>query len=247
MSVAVRVAFLVFFLCIGEAASAAVSVLFIGNSLTQVNNLPSVFQHFAAASSLHLAINVRSVTPGGATLADQWKSEQGVALLRNYHPNFLILQGQSTEPLSASQDFNYYARLFKTEADQIGTKTVLFSTWARPATDSYYKDPSSGGSPFEMQIRLNTAYLALAKNIGAMLAPVGTAFQHAKEVAPKIELLDGSQHPSPAGTYLAAGVLFRTLFNASAIGSSYFGGLSEPSAHTLQRIADQVPIGVTER
>ena len=247
MLFAVRVVFLIFSFSFAEAASGAVSVLFVGNSLTQVNDLPAVLQHFAAGSSLHLAVDVRSTTPGGATLFDHWKHEQALALLRNYHPNFLILQGQSTEPLSASQNFNYYARLFKTEADQIGSKTVLFSTWARPATDSYYKDPSSGGSPFEMQIRLNAAYLALAKNIRAMLAPIGTAFERAAEVAPKIGLLDGSQHPSRAGTYLAAAVLFRTLFNAPALGSTYFDGLPEPSAHTLQRIADQVPIGVAER
>jgi len=244
---AVRAVLLFSCLSFAEAASGAVSVLFVGNSLTQVNDLPGVFQHFAAGSSLHLAVNVRSITPGGATLFDHWKHEQALALLRTHRPNFLILQGQSTEPLSASQNFNYYARLFKTEADQVGTKTVLFSTWARPATDSYYKDPSSGGSPVEMQIRLNAAYLALATNIGAVLAPIGTAFQHAKEVAPKIELLDGSQHPSPAGTYLAAAVLFRTLFSAPALGSTYFDGLPEANAHTLQRIADQIPINALKQ
>src|SRR5262249_28294988 len=154
----------------------------------------------------------------------------------------LVLQGQSTEPLSAAQDFSYYARLFKAEADRIGTKTVFFSTWARPATDSYYKDPTSGGSPVEMQIRLNSAYAGLAANLDAILAPIGSAWQRGERVAPQIQYLGGAQHPSPAGTYLATAVLFKAIFQTSPVGSSYCCGLPQQTAHTLQRIADQGPV-----
>jgi len=223
-------------------AAGTISVLFVGNSLTQVNDLPGVFKHFAAESLLHSEIEVRSITPGGATLADHWKRGQALSNLRTYRPNFLILQGQSTEPLSAPDSFNLYARRFKSEADQVGSTTILFSTWARPATDSYYHDASSGGSPTEMQIRLNSAYAEVANNIGAICAPIGVAWQRAEKIAPNIQLLDGSQHPSPAGTYLATAILFRTIFNASAVCSTYCGSLPNTIAHSLQRIADQVPI-----
>lgn len=226
-------------------AGATVSILFVGNSLTQVNDLPGTFKHFAAESPLHSEIEVRSITPGGATLADHWKRGQALSTLRTYRPNFLILQGQSTEPLSAPESFNLYAHHFKSEADQVGSTTILFSTWARPGTDSYYRDASSGGSPAEMQIRLNSAYATVANNIGAICAPVGVAWQRAEKIAPNIQLLDGSQHPSPAGTYLAAAIFFRTIFNTSAVGSTYCGSLSNTIAHSLQRIADQVPISAT--
>jgi uncharacterized protein DUF4886 len=228
------------------ATASSVSILFVGNSLTSVNDLPTVLKRFAAESSLHVDVDVRSITPGGAFLYDQWKHGQALTMLREQHPNFLILQGQSTEPLSSPQNFNYYARLFKAEADQTQTKTVLFSTWARPASDSYYKDSTSGGSPTEMQARLNSAYASLAQNIGATLAPVGIAWQRAQQVAPDIQLLDGTQHPSPAGTYLAAAVLFRVIFNTSPVGSTYYGGLPQTTAHTLQRIADAIPLNAAQ-
>jgi len=236
--------FLTFVARIGAAGS--VSVLFVGNSLTAVNDLPTVFKKFAAASALHAVVDVRSITPGGASFSDHWKHGQAVATLREWHPNFLVLQGQSAEPLSSPQDFNYYARLFKAEADQVGSKTVLFSTWARPANDSYYKDRTSGGSPTQMQTRLSSAYSSLAQNIGATLAPIGVAFERAKHDAPTIQLLDGTQHPSPAGTYLAAAVLFRTIFNSPALESTFSGGLPQATAHTLQRIADAVPLSAAQ-
>jgi hypothetical protein len=235
-----RICFALFLLTIANSEGASVSVLFVGNSLTQVNDLPAVFKKFAGASVLHVDVEVSSITPGGAFLSDHWKRGEVAARLRNQHPNFLILQGQSTEPLSAPRNFVYYAGLFKTEADHVHATTILFSTWARPAGDPYYKDATSGGSPSEMQRWLNIAYTSVAQKIGATLAPVGVAWERAQNVAPKIQLLDGSQHPSPAGTYLAAAVLFETIFKTSALGSTDYGGLPQTTAQTLQRIADEV-------
>ena len=212
-----------------------------------MNDLPTQLKKFAAESSLHADVEVRSITPGGATFYDHWKRGQALAQLREWHPNFLILQGQSVEPLSAPENFSYYARLFKAQADQFQTRTVLFATWARPSGDPYYKETSSGGSPVEMQTRLNSAYGSLAQNIGATLAPIGIAFEQAERDAPTVQLRDGTQHPSPAGTYLAAAVLFRTIFNSPALGSTYYGGLPETTAHTLQRIADSVPFNASHK
>lgn len=224
----------------GTGIAGPVSVLFVGNSLTQVNNLPGVFKQFAEESSLHPTVEVSSITPGGAFLYDHWKHGQAVAMLRDKHPNFLVLQGQSTEPLSARESFSRCAALFKTEADRVGATTIMFATWARPATDPYYKQPTSGGSPAAMQAGLDSAYAEVAKNIGAKLAPVGLAFERVQHDSAKIRLLDGTQHPSPAGTYLAAAVLFRTIFNVSPVESKYHGALPNEVANVLQRTANDV-------
>jgi hypothetical protein len=245
MSRIYKVAF-AFFLILSFAADAgaapSVSVLFVGNSLTQANDLPTVLKRFAAESPLHSEIEVRSITPGGALFYNHWRNGNAVAMLREQHPNFLILQGQSTEPLFAPENFTYYAGLFKAEADRAHSTMVLLSTWARPASDPYYKDPTSGGSPAEMQTLLNSAYGSLAMNLGAKLAPAGLAWERAHHDAPTIELLDGTQHPSPAGTYLAAAVLFRVLFNSAEVTSAYYGGLPKETALSLQRVATAIPL-----
>ena len=239
-----RIVFVLFvFVLAGQiTGEQTVTVLFVGNSLTQVNNLPEVFKEFAAASTLHAAVDVKSITPGGATLYDHWKRGEALALLRKEQPNYLVLQGQSTEPLSESQNFAYYAAHFKAEADRVHAKTILFSTWARPEGDLYYKDQSSGGSPKEMQRRLNAAYGALAEKTSATLAPVGIAWEYAKYEVPDVQLLDGTQHPSRAGTYLVAAVLFRTIFNTPATSSTYCDGLAKEIAVRLQHVANKVPL-----
>ncbi len=187
-----------------------------GNSLTRANDLPTVFKRFAAESPLHPEIDVRSITPDGALFYDHWKRGQAVAILREQHPNFLILQGQSTEPLFATQNFNYYVGMSKAEADRVHTNTVLFSTWARPriACSQPRRFPGAG-------------WLGVGSGASDL---------------PNIQLLDGTQHPSPAGTYLVAAVLYRAVFNTSAIGSTYYGRLRKETGTNLQRIADQIPL-----
>jgi hypothetical protein len=233
------------FVFANAAIAATSSVLFVGNSLTYMNDLPAVFKKFAAASPLHMDIEVTSLTPGGAFLYDQWKHGQAVALLREKHPNFLVLQGQSTEPLSAPQSFAQSAARLKAEADRVGARTILFATWARPANDPFYKEPASGGSPSAMHARLDLAYATVARNTGATLAPVGVAFVRAQQIAPEIRLLDGTQHPSPVGTYLAAAVLFRAMFGVSPVQSEYHDGLPKELAIGLQHVAGEVSMSST--
>ena len=217
-----------------------VVVLFIGNSLTYVNDLPGTLSRMAASTPSHREINVRSVTAGGATLSAHWRKGEALAALQNQNVDYVVLQGQSTEAVSNPADFERHAALFKQAADAAGKTTILLGTWARPAGDLFYREASSGGSPQVMQEKLNYEYSSVAVRFGIRLAPIGRAWQRAKHDAPLIPLLDGTQHPSFAGTYLAAAVLFRTLFQASPEGATFYGGLSEDGARTLLRIAGQM-------
>src|SRR5438552_6129312 len=101
-----RIWFALFLVVAVKADGASVSVLFVGNSLTQANDLPTAFKHFAAESSLHVDVAVRSITPGGAFFYDHWKRGQAPALFREQRPNCLVLQGPTIEPLFPPQNFN---------------------------------------------------------------------------------------------------------------------------------------------
>src|SRR5438046_10657956 len=103
-----KVALALFVSLSANAATMAdgVSVLFVGNSLTQANDLPTVFKRLAAQSALHVDVDVNSITPGGAFLYDHWRSGVALGRLRELQPNFLILQAPSMETLLTPSHFN---------------------------------------------------------------------------------------------------------------------------------------------
>ncbi len=216
------------------------SVLFVGNSLTYVNDVPALTQSLAASSAIHARLTVSSVTGGGATLSEHWRKGEAVRALRARRPDVLIIQAQSTEPLTAPADFSRYARLLKSEADSVGARTILFQTWARPSRDSFYSSSRSGGSPEAMQILLNQAYDSLAQAIHVEVARVGEAFSLVQSRSPDIALLDGTQHATLAGSYLASAVLFQSLFGCSPMGATFVAGLPPTVANTLQVAAASV-------
>ena len=71
-----------------------------------------------------------------------------------------------------------------------------------------------------------------------MVAPVGRAWERAlRDPAMTLHDPDGS-HPSPAGTYLAACVLYATLTGESPVGLDDGGlGLAPASIARLQQVA----------
>ncbi|MCN6072344.1 hypothetical protein MLS66_24565 [Escherichia coli] len=143
----------------------------------------------------------------------------------------VIFQGNSTEPFSAKKDSRHYftesAVKMADMAHKEGSRVVYFMTWA------------SKDKP-EQTEKLEKAYLNIASKTGGYVAPVGLAFSNAIKTHPEINLYhsDGN-HPSLAGTYLAASVLFATLYDQSPIGGALpaDSDMTEQTAKALQQVA----------
>lgn len=177
-----------------------IRMLFIGNSYTSRNNLPKLLERIAKGAAVRRTIETRAVVAGGASLRRHWNAGEALTLLRGSAWNHVVLQEQSTLPIKNPARFKESVRLFDREIRQSGARTVLYLTWAREnAPDS--------------QDVLTRAVLEIANELGALVAPVGPAWQRAQATDPGIRLYekDGS-HPTPAGSYLAAEVFYATLF-----------------------------------
>jgi hypothetical protein len=88
---------------------------------------------------------------------------------------------------------------------------------------------------------IKSTYIKAGNDNEALVIPVGLAFEMAYRIKPGIKLqkeFDGS-HPSLLGTYLAANVVFATLFKTSPIGLeyNYFDTISDTDRDFLQKIA----------
>ena len=217
-------------------------VLFIGNSYTYVNALPRLTQRLAASASQAQPMTVAMITPGGATLEQHWKDGTARRMIEQGGWTYVVLQEQSLRPIQDREKLFTYARLFDAAIKQAGAATVFYLTWARENRP-------------ETQAALTEAFLDLAEELDAAVAPVGVAWQDVRRETPTPSLYfrDGS-HPGPTGTYLAACVFYATLFGQSPEGlsrvrfSTRFGTpqegepeeiepLSEAEAVLLQRIA----------
>lgn len=216
------------------AQTDSVRVLFIGNSYTYGNDLPELLAQLMAGKSVKFGYE--SITAGGATLQKHWEEGKVQAAIQRKPWNFVILQEQSVRPFSNREAFFQYARLLDAEVKKTKAKTLFYGTWAAKA------------SPDE-QPKLTEAYQAIAKETGALIAPVGEAWKLALSDSLALHGSD-RRHPNLAGTYLAGCMLYRAITNKKAKGlprqiirnGKPAAGLSEEVADRLQRIADKTRI-----
>lgn len=197
-------------------------VLFIGNSYTRFNDLPSVVAAVTPASADGRALEVEAVIVDGATLWEQWTTTGARARVESGDFDVVVLQGQSTEPIrdarGDSTGFYFAAQDFIQAAVDHGAQPVFFVTWARRAGHPDYALLRLG-DPDTMTRELESGYWGGAGWLAtsASYAHVGLAFQIALAELPEVELYaDDGSHPSPAGSFLAACVLSEMIGGAYA-------------------------------
>ena len=197
------------------ASPPASRVLFVGNSYTYFNNLPAIFAALAESSGRR--VEVRMTAPGGWRLKDHWEKGEARALLRTAKWDYVVLQDQSTlgvnyfvegtVHVSTDEVFRPYADKWVSAIRDAGGEPVFYLTWARRSVP-------------EDQAALSAAYIRAARSTRSSLAPVGIAWKDARDRFPDIDLFQkDDSHPSPAGSYLAACVLFSTIFKTHPTGA----------------------------
>jgi hypothetical protein len=194
-------------------------VLFVGNSYTVFNNLPDLVAAIAAADPDGPIIVPMLVTRGGATL--RWHLENGSALksLATGKWDFVVLQEQSLlggdfkdgkAVVGDPSEFHASTREWAARIRAVGATPILYMTWAR-------REPADAA---RVQKALADAYLGIGKELGVKVAPVGLAWAETRRrlLTLDLHIWDGS-HPTPAGSYLAAAVIYATLTARSPVGA----------------------------
>lgn len=214
-------------------------VLFVGNS------------YMYYGDSLHNHVR-RMVDAGGIAPLDslQFKSSTIGGSALEHHPvdwlttpgrigvkepfELVIMQGGSGEPLSSTRAAKFREAL--AENNKLirarGGKVALYMTHAYSAQHKQYKPDN---------IRLTEAmYVEAGNEIGALVIPVGLAFEEAYRRHPELVLhkSDGT-HPSLIGTYLAASTVYAAVYGKSPVGNpyTYEGAIDPVTAKKLQQVA----------
>ena len=200
-------------------------ILFVGNSYTTRNDLPTLVARLLEASIPGMQVKAEVLAFGGASLAAHWNRGEVQKRLADQTWNAVVLQDQSTRPLRALKSMQEYVRRFVDEIQAAGAKPYLYMTWARK------DNPAS-------QANFVTAFQGLAEVSGAGVIPVGLAWDQFRRLRPAIDLYepDGS-HPSVIGSYLAACTHVFSLADVDAVSdSSAENRLSLTDLHLLHEI-----------
>jgi hypothetical protein len=205
------------------APAAPMRILFIGNSLTYVNDLPGMV--CTLARSTGRAVVCETVARPDFSLEDHWRGEARAVIARGW--DVVVLQ-QGPSALSESRALLVdYTRRFDAEIRKAGARTALYMVW-----------PSRQRRGDFAAVR--QSYAAAARAVNGTLLPAGEAWLAAWGADSALPLYgaDGF-HPSPMGSYLAAMTIYRQLLGPVPA-TPVLGGATVEAAVLQRAVEDAV-------
>lgn len=231
--------------CLGslQAHAKKVRALFLGNSYTDVNNLPELVKQLALSvgDTLEYAKN----TPGGYTLQGHSTNTTSLNLIQAGNWDFVVLQEQSQLPSFPDADVEFQVYPFAAKLDSIikvnnaCATTVFYMTWGRKNGDA----SNCGFFPVVctyagMDSMLQLRYSTMARDNNAALAPVGEVWRELRTNYAAIELYNADEsHPSNQGSFAAACTFYSIMFRKNPELTTYNFTVSASNADTIKTVA----------
>ncbi|MBL7744248.1 MAG: hypothetical protein JNN00_12295 [Chitinophagaceae bacterium] len=192
----------VFFLQNGFAQTAhsdPVRILFVGNSLTYVNDLPALIAELARQDKTIVIYN--SFLFPDYSLEDHWKEGKVQAEIEKGSYDFVVAQ-QGPSALPGSQVLlPDYTNKFAELCNKNNSKLALYMVW-----------PSRARS-FDLD-NVIKAYTNAAEKSSSLLCRAGLAWKYAWQADSTLPLYTSDNfHPSVTGSVLAALTIYGVLFN----------------------------------
>ncbi len=220
------------------------SILMIGNSFMYYNNgvHNPLVKLIRATEELGKGHKIRLITINGSSLSwhdvNSYIKNPNIGSFSINPKNVLneydfkgfdlaIMQDCSQCPIHPERKdlFYEYAEKHSDLLKKNSIEPVLMMTWA-------YKDKP------EMTKQLAKEYTLAGNKNDTLVTPVGLAYMNSMKAYPEINLYHpDNRHPSKAGTYLSACVIFASVFQISPVGNPYTFDLDKDVALNLQRIA----------
>ena len=215
-------------------------VLFVGNSYTHYNNMPKLFEQMADSKGIKLEVLMDAKS--SHTFQMHSKRPELYKNIRSAKWDYVVLQGFSRElaqdeAVIDSLSLPYLKQLLDSiYANNKCTNVLLYQTWGY---DGGYKDDSLGidWDYQTMSDRVHRGYLYVGEKLNLSIVPVGKVWETVKENNPQINLYqEDKQHPSLAGSYLAASCFYAALFKTDP-NVSFLAKLDAKQANIIQETA----------
>jgi hypothetical protein len=203
--------------CLGADASAGPErssregrpVLFVGNSLTFVNDLPLIVE--ALVDSVPGLTAAQRIAPAMVAypdyaLEDHWATGTAVRSIDQGNWSVVVLQQGSSALEESRINLREWTKKFDMKIRAAGARTAMYAVWPL-ATRQFDFD------------RVNESYTLAATDVSGMLFPVGEAWRAGWRRDANLALYasDGL-HPSVRGSYVGALVIASMLVDRSPVG-----------------------------
>ncbi len=244
--------------CIAFSANKAHSqtepleILFLGNSYTNYNHLPDIVSDLALNSGKE--IYVESYAPGGQSLHDHASSFETYLRINQKKWDFIILQGTGRRiayPESYSSDPSFEALTSLKQIiheNCVSTRILFFMPWADEDGMTWVANRTE--DYFKMQVDIYLKTIEFSEALDLSISPVGWAWYrvlYEKELPLHYLHSDDWNHPNSKGSFLAACVIFSSIFIESTTNNPYYpSGLDHAEGDYLKTTASEIVLNDLE-
>lgn len=190
-------------------------ILFIGNSYTYYNDMPTgYFQRIAQISGYQVCVT--AITKGRHSLGqfldptDPYGEKVAAALSVPNAYDYVVIQEQSVLPATDREAFYASVREMAARVRAAGAKPVLYATWGRKTGSDTLEQIKMTNTSMTWSVA--AAYGKAGETLEIPVAHAGLAFYDVYQNS-AIELYNPDlTHPSQTGSLLAAMTLFMRIF-----------------------------------
>ncbi len=198
-----------------------ISVLFIGNSYTFMNDMPFMFQKMAKEEGVNAYVD--TVVHGGKNLQYHASRKETYEKIRSRNWTYVVIQGHSNEFATPKTDIEKKSKMYLSQlidsvrTNNSCTKIALYMTWA-------YSTGNKNWEPIDtydkMQNMVKDNYMWMARDFNTVVAPVGFVWQDVRKKMKSLNLyMEDEKHPNLYGSFIAASTFLMTITKKSPVGS----------------------------
>lgn len=185
-----------------DPLSGDLAILFVGNSLTYTNDVPAILEDLLAEANGGPTF-VESIAHPNYALEDHWNDAETIDRIRSQPWDIVVMQ-QGPSATEGRPSLIEYSMRFAEVIREAGATPALYMVWP---TESRIFDFAG----------VRRSYSDAADSVDGYFFPAGAAWQEAWSIDPEIELYGPDRfHPTAAGSYVAAVVMYEQLTGADA-------------------------------
>ena len=216
------------------------NVLFLGNSYTYYNNLPSLVQQVATSTGNTFTYD--SNTPGGYRLKSHATNTTSINKIQAGNWDYVVLQDQSQFPSFPDAQVATEVYPYATQLSNLiklhtpCAKPVFYMTWGRENGDAGNCAGWPAVCTYEgMDDLLRLRYQIMANDNNGIASPVGAVWRYLRTNHPTLDLYSPDEsHPSLTGSYAGAITFYCTLFRRDPTLVTFNSSLSNADATIIK-------------